>query len=83
MFKAFVVAVLVILGAMMAKVWLCSQAVMTGYEISELRAQERELSSRHSELLYKVNRATSTEEVARRVAWLRLEVLPPGVEEGG
>ncbi len=83
MLRAFAVAVLLILGGMMVKVWLGSRAVVTGYEISGLQTRGRELSARHRELLYEVNRATSTAEVARRVAGLRLDVLPPGLDEGG
>jgi len=79
--RAFVVALALIFGAMMGKVWLGSRTVVTGYEIAELRARERALAARHTELLYEVSRAASTGEVARQVARLGLSVLPPGMDE--
>ena len=81
MIRTFAVALVLIIAAMMAKVWLGSQTVITGYEMAELRAGEKALSAKHTQLLYEVNRAASTEEVARRVNRLGLSVLPPGMDE--
>lgn len=72
---------MIIFGAMMAKVWLGSQTVSAGYEIAKLRVQEKAMSAAHAELLYEVNKAASIGQVARNVARLGLDVLPPGMDE--
>ena len=83
MIRAFVLTLLLIFSAMMVKVWLGSKTMTVGYQTAELRAREKQLSARHAELLYEVNKATSVEGVANRVASLGIGVCPPWEAEAG